>query len=127
MSLLLEKKRKKIKKLLAKWQALFIQRDWQIQLNINEDEAWPNYADAGIQPGRRYAIITFSKNVPDKMLNRVACHEMLHIVMQPIQGIAEEWAGELSDDKKGLFEKQLEERLEVVVHNLEEVFMQLKL
>jgi hypothetical protein len=118
-------KRKKVQRLVDKWQKILRKRDWEIKIQANEDEDWENFATTGILFGRWEAVMTFWDRLEEEKYNNVVCHEMLHIVLEPIQTLLiADWLDEIPEDKKALFKKQVEDRIEMVVDNLERVFTQ---
>jgi hypothetical protein len=119
--------RRKIRALLRKWQRIFYLRDWRITVQANEDESWENLAVTGVQEGRREAIMIYWDLLAEKDYEDVTIHELQHIIMHPIDELLSEWLEELPEEKRALFEKQLRNRIEVVVDNYEEIFKSLKL
>ena len=120
-------KRREIHRLIEKYKKIFLQRDWDITIHVNEDETWENFATTGVQEGRRAAIMMFWDLLPEKEYEEVVIHEMVHIVLDPMDRLISEWLDELPEEKRLLFAKQWRDRVEVVTENIEKVIVNAKL
>ena len=104
------------------WQRRLRLTDWEITVEYNTDPDWRNYGDIGPIPGRKEAILTLSTHIPADRQDWVIVHEFVHLLIWPMNTVADAWSYSLPAKSRMTHAQQWVEVTEQVVDNLARLY-----
>lgn len=118
--------RRKCEKVLKAWQDILDLNHWDLELHINEEENWDRYGQCNCVQGQKRAIITIWNGLDFKKAEDTIVHELLHVLLDPLTSLLEQWQAQVPDDQKKLYGEQFEQSLEQTVYRLTRILLSTK-
>jgi hypothetical protein len=118
--------RRQSEKLLKTWQGFLGLNHWDLELQVNEEENWDRYGQCACVQGQKRAVITLWNGLNLDKAEDTVVHELLHVVLDPLATLLEQWQNQLSEDQKKLYADQFDQSLEQTVYHLAKVLQSMK-
>ena len=118
--------KRKCEKVLKAWQDILDLNHWDLELHINEEENWDRYGQCSCVQGQKRAIITIWNGLDLKKAEDTIVHELLHVLLDPLTSLLEQWQAQVPDDQKKLYGEQFEQSLEQTVYRLTRILLSTK-
>jgi hypothetical protein len=92
---------------------------WDVDLRCNDDPGWGRFGQCSRDINREQARVTISVTMPPNQARKAVIHELLHLSVEPIETVVDQWKDMLDETHQPLFLKQCEFALETVIYRLE--------
>jgi len=93
--------------------------DWELVLRFNDDPAWEKFGECDRSVSREQARIIVGLTLPPDQIKGAVVHELLHLTLEPIESLMDDWSERLDEEAKSLFVRQCKCALEKVIYRLE--------
>jgi len=113
----------RLERIVRKWQKRLQLDDWEITVEYNDDPEWPNWGIIAPVPGRKEAVLVLSTLAPPERREFIVVHELCHLLVLPLNTMADSWAGSIPAKSRPTHTQQWTEVTEQVVNSLTKLYL----